>query len=61
MFNTYKDRAWCSRAKECSYTPCDRRLSKQDKQIIKEKEYLIAFDSFRECKNFKQKDLYEKT
>ncbi len=56
MFNTYKDRSWCIRSPICAHTPCDRRLSKSDLHIIKEKNLLIAYDSFMNCKDFKEKE-----
>jgi len=53
---TYKDRVWCSRAKDCIFKPCDRRLDENDRKIIKDKDLLISFNSFLDCKDFKQKE-----
>ena len=56
MYPIYRDRTWCSRAKECTFKPCDRRLDENDMHIIKSKDLLISFNSFSDCKDFKQKE-----
>ena len=52
----YRDRSWCSRAKECKFTPCSRRLTDRDKAIVRDMDMLIAYDKFMDCEDYKLKD-----
>ena len=52
----YRDRSWCSRAKECKHTPCNRRLTDEDLVVVRDMDMLITYDKFMDCIDYKIKD-----
>ena len=55
MYPLYLDRCWCSRAEQCSHTPCSRRLKASDIAIIKQDKWMVSYNEFSDCKDFKEK------
>ena len=51
----YKDKTWCAKADNCSFKPCDRRLSDSDKYVIQDGNWMVSWSDFRTCKDFKEK------
>ncbi len=47
---TYKDRKWCAIADKCAVKDCDKRLSEQDKDIIKTKGSLVSWIDYSEIR-----------
>ena len=50
---TYKDRTFCESADKCAVKDCERRLTDEDKQLIRDGHYMVSM--MDKCERYAEK------